>query len=221
MHRKPLLELLARYRVAHPDETTCVDRVDALVRSQRDCFERSCLPGHITASAWLLSPDGKRFLLTHHRKLGRWLQLGGHADGDSDVAAVALREAREESGLADLHFATDPSSESRRSPAARYAGSESRRSPAARYAGPEAPLPIDLDVHRIPARGDEPAHDHHDVRFVLVAAPGQTIFASDESTALEWFEMDALEAIADDESVLRLGRKVRRLLETSALRLFA
>jgi 8-oxo-dGTP pyrophosphatase MutT (NUDIX family) len=208
LHRKPLLDLLARYRVAHPDEKACVDRVDALVRSQRDCFERSCLPGHITASAWLLSPDGQRFLLTHHRKLGRWLQLGGHADGDSDVAAVALREAREESGLAELHFATDP-------------GSESRRSPAARYAGPEAPLPIDLDVHRIPARGDEPAHDHHDVRFVLVAAPGQTIFASDESTALEWFEMDALEAIADDESVLRLGRKVRRLLETSALRLFA
>ena len=208
MHRKPLLDLLAGYRAAHPDERACVDRVDALVRSQRDCFERSCVPGHITASAWLLSPDGKRFLLTHHRKLGRWLQLGGHADGDSDVAAVALREAREESGLADLHFATDPSS-------------ESRRSLAARYAGPETPLPIDLDVHRIPARGDEPAHDHHDVRFVLVAAPGQTIFASDESTALEWFEMDALETVADDESVLRLGRKVRRLLETSALRLFA
>jgi hypothetical protein len=59
------------------------------------------------------------------------------------------------------------------------------------------------------------------VRFVLVAAPGQTIFASDESTSLEWFEMDALEAVADDDSVLRLGRKVRRLLEASALRLFA
>ena len=220
MHRKPLLDLLAGYRAAHPDERACVDRVDALVRSQRDCFERSCVPGHITASAWLLSPDGKRFLLTHHRKLGRWLQLGGHADGDSDVAAVALREAREESGLADLRFATGPDSWSRLSPTARYAGG-SRLSPTARYAGPETPLPIDLDVHRIPARGDEPAHDHHDVRFVLVAAPGQTIFASDESTALEWFEMDALETVADDESVLRLGRKVRRLLETSALRLFA
>jgi 8-oxo-dGTP pyrophosphatase MutT (NUDIX family) len=191
VHRKPLLDLLARYRSAHPYEAACADRIRALVESQRDCFERSCLPGHVTASAWLLSHDGKRFLLTHHRKLNRWLQLGGHADGDGDVAAVALREAREESGLRDLRFA---------------------------YAA-DAPVPIDLDVHPIPARGDEPGHDHHDVRFVLVAAPGQTIFASDESTALEWFEMDALEEIADDDSVLRLGLKVRQLLAASALQL--
>ena len=193
MHRKPLLDLLARYRATHPDETTCVDRIRALVETQRDCFERSCFPGHVTASAWLLSPDGKRFLLTHHRKLDRWLQLGGHADGDSDVAAAALREAREESGLAELRFA---------------------------YAA-DAPVPVDLDVHVIATRGSDPAHHHHDVRFVLVAAPGQTIFASDESTSLEWFEMDALEDVADDDSVLRLGRKVRQLLEASALQLFA
>lgn len=49
-----------------------------------------------------MSNDGERVLLTHHRKLGRWLQLGGHADGDRDLARVALREAEEESGLADL-----------------------------------------------------------------------------------------------------------------------
>lgn len=164
-----------------------------LVESRGDCFERHCWAGHVTASAWLLSPDGRRFLLTHHRKLGRWLQLGGHAEGDPDPASVALREAREESGLLDLRFA---------------------------YAA-DAPVPIDLDVHPIPARGADPAHDHHDVRFVLVAAPGQTIAVSDESNALEWFEMDDLESVADDDSVLRLGLKVRRLLEAGALRLFA
>lgn len=193
MHRKPLLDLLARYAAAHPDEAAAALRVRRLVETHADCFERSCRAGHVTASAWLLSPDGRRFLLTHHRKLGRWLQLGGHADGDPDPAAVALREAREESGLADLRFA---------------------------YAA-DAPVPIDLDVHPIPARGAEPAHDHHDVRFVLVAAPGQTIAASDESNALEWFEMDALESVADDDSVLRLGLKVRRLLRAGALRLLA
>jgi 8-oxo-dGTP pyrophosphatase MutT (NUDIX family) len=167
--------------------------VQRLVETRADCFERSCWAGHVTASAWVLSPDGRRFLLTHHRKLGRWLQLGGHADGDPDPAAAALREAREESGLVDLRFA---------------------------FAA-DAPVPIDLDVHAIPARGAEPAHDHHDVRFVLVAAPGQTIAASDESNALEWFEMDELETVADDDSVLRLGLKVRRLLEAGALRLLA
>ncbi|MCM2355580.1 MAG: NUDIX hydrolase [Arenimonas sp.] len=65
-------------------------------------FERSHPPGHFTGSAWLVSADGGRVLLTHHRKLGRWLQLGGHADGDTDLGRVALREAEEESGLADL-----------------------------------------------------------------------------------------------------------------------
>ncbi|MFT3806388.1 NUDIX hydrolase [Arenimonas sp.] len=67
-----------------------------------DCCERTFLAGHFTGSAWLVSADGQRVLLTHHRKLGRWLQLGGHADGDSDLARVALREAEEESGLSDL-----------------------------------------------------------------------------------------------------------------------
>lgn len=67
-----------------------------------DCFLRSNLEGHFTGSAWLVSADGNRVLMTHHRKLDRWLQLGGHADGDSDLARVALREAEEESGLTDL-----------------------------------------------------------------------------------------------------------------------
>lgn len=74
----------------------------AFLTSSRETFERSHGPGHFTGSAWLVSADGERVLLTHHRKLGRWLQLGGHADGDRDLARVALREAEEESGLRDL-----------------------------------------------------------------------------------------------------------------------
>ncbi|WP_233842786.1 NUDIX hydrolase [Dyella sp. 2HG41-7] len=65
-------------------------------------FHRENTAGHFTGSAWLVDSDGEHVLLTHHRKLNRWLQLGGHADGDSDLAAVALREACEESGLAEL-----------------------------------------------------------------------------------------------------------------------
>lgn len=66
-------------------------------------FLRERLAGHFTGSAWLVSADGQRVLLMHHRKLDRWLQPGGHADGDADLAAVALREAEEETGLRDLH----------------------------------------------------------------------------------------------------------------------
>ncbi len=72
----------------------------AFVEAQADCLLRTCAPGHLTGSAWIVSPDRSRTLLTHHLKLDKWLQLGGHADGDGDLLAVALREAREESGLA-------------------------------------------------------------------------------------------------------------------------
>lgn len=72
-----------------------------------DCFQRSNLDGHFTGSAWLVSADGQRVLLTHHRKLDRWLQLGGHADGDADLGRVALREAEEESGLGDLEVESE------------------------------------------------------------------------------------------------------------------
>jgi 8-oxo-dGTP pyrophosphatase MutT (NUDIX family) len=144
----------------------------------------------------VFSADRRRFLLTHHRKLDRWLQLGGHADGEPDVAAVALREAREESGLPGLAFL----------------------GPAG--AGPH-PFAIDLDVHAIPARGCEPAHEHHDVRFAFVASGGEAR-ASRESHALRWFEMESLDsvlaALGADASLLRLGRKARALLAAVPLR---
>lgn len=99
MHRQPLLAQLAAYRLANPSEAETADRFIGFVNAHADCFERSLAIGHITGSAWVVSADGSEILLTHHRKLGRWLQLGGHADGDPDVIAVALKEAREESGL--------------------------------------------------------------------------------------------------------------------------
>ena len=76
----------------------------AFLHSHPDVFERSHRMGHFTGSAWLVSADGERVLLMHHRKLGRWLQPGGHADGDTDLAGVALREAQEETGVPGLHL---------------------------------------------------------------------------------------------------------------------
>lgn len=67
-----------------------------------DALRRSCLAGHLTSSALVLDARGERALLTLHAKLGRWLQLGGHCDGDGNLASSALREAREESGIAGL-----------------------------------------------------------------------------------------------------------------------
>ncbi|MBW8312747.1 MAG: NUDIX hydrolase [Rhizobium sp.] len=93
---------LACFLQANPAEAATAALFSDFLASSPAAFERSHPPGHFTGSAWLVSADGERVLLTHHRKLGRWLQLGGHADGDTDLARVALREAEEESGLVGL-----------------------------------------------------------------------------------------------------------------------
>jgi 8-oxo-dGTP pyrophosphatase MutT (NUDIX family) len=181
MKRQPLIQLLTEYQRRYPQDKDRVQRVLSFVERRPDCFERTCLEGHITASAWILSPDRKNFLLTHHRKLSRWLQLGGHADGDSRVDQVALREAQEESGMHNFVFYDE----------------ESRR------------IPIDVDIHEIPARGNEPCHWHYDIRYCLVAEPGQELVVSDESHDLRWFAMNQLEEVASEESLLRMGGRVR------------
>jgi len=94
-----LLQLLSTYSECHPDENEVVDRFRTLLTGHPDCYDRHCWAGHITGSAWIIDPAGERVLLTHHRKLDRWLQPGGHSDGDPDTLAVALREAEEETGL--------------------------------------------------------------------------------------------------------------------------
>jgi 8-oxo-dGTP pyrophosphatase MutT (NUDIX family) len=99
-HRRPLLELLDRHRArAIESERSSLERLIAFVERRPDCFQRELLEGHVTGSAWILDHERRRCLLTHHKKLGLWLQCGGHADGDPDVLQVALREAREESGI--------------------------------------------------------------------------------------------------------------------------
>ncbi|MDQ8201788.1 NUDIX hydrolase [Pelagicoccus sp. SDUM812003] len=104
MKREPLIRLLEEYRSRWSEESATCERFLEFVRRREDCFERSCLEGHVTGSAWLVNGAGTHVLLTHHRKLGQWFQLGGHADGEADVTQVALSEAREESGLPDLQL---------------------------------------------------------------------------------------------------------------------
>lgn len=184
MHRHPLNALLQRYERRWPDERAIAARFRAFVDAHPDCLLRSCEPGHITASAWIVSPDGCHALLTHHRKLGRWLQLGGHVDGEAEVERAALREAQEESGMRDFELAQ------------LLAGQL---------------VPLDLDVHPIPARGTEPRHDHWDVRFLLRAAPGQHLGMSEESTDLRWFTPAEVRRATAEDSVLRLLAKAERL----------
>lgn len=93
---------LAAYAGRWPAETATVALFHALLDDAAHAYRRERLAGHFTASAWVVSGDGTRTLLTHHRKLGLWLQLGGHADGERNLAVAALKEAEEESGLSGL-----------------------------------------------------------------------------------------------------------------------
>jgi 8-oxo-dGTP pyrophosphatase MutT (NUDIX family) len=178
--RADLIELLEHYAKRHPEELATAHRILALVESEPRCFLRDCYPGHITASAWIVSRESRAVLLTHHRKLDRWLQLGGHTDGEPDALRAAIREAQEESGIAELV------------PLPR--GGESRI--------------LDLDVHEIPARKDEPAHQHHDIRFLLEASEHAPLARLEaESVALRWFPSTGIEVRFPEESLARMARK--------------
>jgi 8-oxo-dGTP pyrophosphatase MutT (NUDIX family) len=102
-----LRQALERYGEVWPDEHPSVELFAALLATADGGdapFRREHHPGHFTGSAFVVSADGRRALLTHHAKLNLWLQPGGHADGDGDLARVALREAQEETGVAGLRL---------------------------------------------------------------------------------------------------------------------
>lgn len=99
MHRQFLAQKLAQHTPLDDNEQQMLAQIIHFVTDYEDCFERSLKVGHITGSAWIIDLDRSHALLTHHRKLDRWLQLGGHSDGDANTLNVALREGVEESGL--------------------------------------------------------------------------------------------------------------------------
>ena len=100
-----LLEALASHQPVDERERGNRDAIVNLLTTSREPFSRSSFdPGHITAGVFILDPAGERLLLHHHRRLGRWLQMGGHVEEGESALEAALREGREESGLVDLEL---------------------------------------------------------------------------------------------------------------------
>jgi 8-oxo-dGTP pyrophosphatase MutT (NUDIX family) len=106
MNRESLVRFFSDYQTSYTDEALFIPRFLELLK-QTNCFDRTHLPGHITGSAWIVDPSNTQALLVHHAKLNKWVQPGGHADGDENILQVALREAEEETGLKKLRVVND------------------------------------------------------------------------------------------------------------------
>lgn len=184
--RAALDALLAAHEAADGAERESLARIRRFAAEETDPFDRRLARGHLTGSAFVQDPAG-RILLLHHRKLGIWVQLGGHADAERDAAVLAAREAREESGLTDLAF----------HPALRLPDG--------------APALLDADVHRIPARGPEPAHWHYDLRFLMgTSAPDALLLHEGEGHELAWVSADEARRRCDP-GIARAVAKIERL----------
>ncbi|MBS3741474.1 MAG: NUDIX hydrolase [Candidatus Cloacimonetes bacterium] len=102
MRQKSLAEKIKFYNPFNKIERKKFKKLLKFISNDGKIFSNNNLPGHITGSAWILNFQKTKVLLTHHVKLGIWIQLGGHADGSKDILAVTQREAEEESGLQSL-----------------------------------------------------------------------------------------------------------------------
>ncbi len=176
MKRDLLLRLLQDYQPT-PEEAQFKTDMLTFIKEHEECFERTLERGHITASAWLLSKDHSHALLLHHKKLNRWFQLGGHCDGDSDVLAVAIKEAQEESGIVGI-------------------------APVALE-----PTIFDIDIHWIPEHKEVKGHWHYDVRFLLQVTTDEQIVQNHESNELRWISKNENELPTQERSVTRMFKK--------------
>jgi 8-oxo-dGTP pyrophosphatase MutT (NUDIX family) len=171
---------LAAHHCADEKEARDVAFVRQFLREHPlDAHLRAQLLGHLTASGFVLDATRTRVLLLHHGKLKRWLQPGGHGEGELEPRLIALRELEEETGLAAGGLQPFP----------------------------DARL-LDVDVHLIPARPSEPAHPHLDLRYGFIASAGSLARLSDESTDLRWFPLNALPGDADSSLLRAVGKLV-------------
>lgn len=175
--RAPLCTALQHYMARHPERREPAERILRFVAETPDCFCRTHTAGHITGSAWLLNPAGDKALLTLHRNLKRWLQTGGHADGDPDTLRTALREAEEESGIGGIRpLSTDI-------------------------------MDVDIHLIPANPRKGEPAHYHYDIRYLLQAPHEDYRISEESDDLAWWTPADfAARAAETDEAVLRLAR---------------
>lgn len=188
MHRQKLLSLLYRYRTPFVMEAALARKIISFVENNPDCFKRESTYGHVTGSAWVVNPHRNKVVLLHHRKHDRWFQPGGHADGDTDVMNVALRETCEETGL--------PSN-------------------AVKLLNRDI---FDVDIHFIPPGSRTPGHHHYDIRFLIEADDRLALPGNDESYDIAWVPLHDVLSYNGSLSTYRMVEKTRRMLSSTLFR---
>ena len=168
--------LLDAYSPVDVRESRFRDRMLSLTEHPHPFARSTFGPGHFTASAFVLSPERDALALIFHRKLGLWLQPGGHIEpGDRTARGAAAREVEEEIGLWELLPLSDGL--------------------------------FDLDVHVIPAHGEEAAHEHFDLRLAFVSGTRE-LRPSAEVAGARWASFAEITDLTPDESVRRAVRKL-------------
>lgn len=207
MKREPILKTLSIYHKLWIDgdlkystfsldeEQVSYNNLVAFIKKTSHCFERYNLKGHVTGSALICNLSLDQVLLTHHKKLNRWLQLGGHADGDHLIDQVALKEGEEESGLKELKIFP-------------YEQHLNRKDSSA-----TSPIPFDIDIHLIPENQKDKEHFHYDIRYLLVADRSAPIEISEESNDLKWFTLEEAKELTQERSMLRQFYKLDLIRE--------
>jgi len=181
MHRQELLNLLTKYKTTFMEEAAYQIRSIEFVKKHTEVFYRELWPAHVTGSSWVVNPQRTHALMLHHKKHDQWFQPGGHADGQADILAVALRETSEETGLDPSHIKL-------------LSGDI-----------------FDIDIHAIPVIGEEPAHEHIDIRFLLEIDSSIEIPGSDESHQVMWVPLSRVSTYNNNLSTYRMVEKTRRL----------
>ena len=178
-----ILTQLKRYRPRNPQEERDLSDLLRRLESGEPLFDRSNTAAHITASAWVVSPDRALVLMAYHNLYDSWAWLGGHADGEQDLLSVALREVEEESGLI------------------------------ARPVTEEIFSVETLAVAGHEKHGEYiPSHLHLNVTYLLEADPAQPLRCKpDENSQVAWFTPD--EAVAASSEPWLQERVYRKLNE--------
>ena len=172
---------LAAHTPFDDEEAADIAAIRNLIADHPECYWRNHFtPGHVTGSGLLISADGSRVLLNHHKFLNMWIGFGGHADGERDILSVCHREIIEESGIENIEPLT------------------------------QSIVDVSVHpVPDNPAKG-EPAHKHFDIRYIFRVrnAANENFAMSEESVNLRWCDYDEAMALVNrSDKIVRLLNK--------------